>query len=167
MRPKKYMVRLTELEKKRLAAITKKRDRPARQIIRAKILLLLNEEPDRRGKPKPVPEQREIADRCHCEIALIYRVSRQYAEEGIERVLNRKQRKVPLSMRVRTGRAEARICELYNTKPPYGYDRWSLRLLAEVAQDKKIVHYISAPTVAAILKKWGFKPHLKKNRVKV
>ncbi|GHV60072.1 hypothetical protein AGMMS49587_00390 [Spirochaetia bacterium] len=162
MRPKKYTVRLTELEKKRLAAITKKRDSPDRQIVRAKILLLLNEEPDRKGKPKPVLEQRKIADRCHCEIALIYRVSKQYAEEGIERVLNRKKRKVPPSMRVRTGKVEARICELYQTKPPPGYDRWSLRLLADVAQEKKIVHYISAPTVAAILKKWGYKPNRKK-----
>lgn len=166
MRPRKYTVRLTELEKKRLVAITKKRDSPDRQVVRAKILLQLNVEPDRKGKPKPVPGQREIADRCHCEIALIYRVSRQYAEEGIERVLNRKKRKVPLSMRVRTGRVEARICELYQTKPPPGYDCWSLRLLADVAHEKGIVHYISAPTVAAILKKWGLSP-IEKKRVKV
>ena len=43
MKHKKYHVKLTEVEKKRLLEITKKRNQPARQIIRADILLPLDE----------------------------------------------------------------------------------------------------------------------------
>jgi hypothetical protein len=62
MKGKKYHVKLTEAEKKRLLEITKKGKHPVRQIIRANILLHLDE-----GDPA-----RSIAE-----------------QEGIERVLNR------------------------------------------------------------------------------
>jgi hypothetical protein len=48
MKQKKYHVRLTEAEKKRLLEITKKGTHPARQIIWANILLQLDEsDPDK------------------------------------------------------------------------------------------------------------------------
>jgi hypothetical protein len=54
MKGKKCHVRLTETERKRLWEITKKGSRPARQIIRANILLRLDES----GTEKPPAEQR-------------------------------------------------------------------------------------------------------------
>jgi hypothetical protein len=38
---------------------------------------------------KPLAEQEEIARCCGCRIALVYRVSKQYEQEGIDRVCNR------------------------------------------------------------------------------
>jgi hypothetical protein len=75
---KKYHVKLTEAQRKRLLVITKKGIQPVRQIIRANILLHLEES----GKDTRIAEQTEIARRCHGEVALVYRVSRPYEREG-------------------------------------------------------------------------------------
>jgi hypothetical protein len=50
---------------------------------------LLNEGTGYEGKPVKVPEQRGIAERCRCHIDLVYRASKQYVEEGLERAVNR------------------------------------------------------------------------------
>jgi hypothetical protein len=55
MNGKKYHVRLTEAEKKRLLEITKKGKHPARRIIRANILLHLDED----GASRTIAEQKE------------------------------------------------------------------------------------------------------------
>jgi hypothetical protein len=153
MKGKKYPVILTGEEKKRLLEIIKKGNHPARQIVRANILLHLNEETNKQGHPKPVPLQEEIARRCRCEVALIYKVSKQYAKEGIERVLNRKKRETPPVPGIITGEVEAKIIALCCSEPPAGYSRWTLRLLGTKAVELEIVDHISATSVAAILKK--------------
>jgi hypothetical protein len=70
----KYHVRLTEAEKKRLLEITKKGNHPARQIVRANILLQLDE----RDRIATIPEQETIAKHCGCQAALVSRVGKQY-----------------------------------------------------------------------------------------
>jgi hypothetical protein len=80
----KYHVKLTETERKRPLVITKKGSPPARQIIRANILLHLEES----GKDTRIAEQTEIARRCHGEVVLVYRVSMQYEREGIEQLMS-------------------------------------------------------------------------------
>jgi transposase len=149
MKEKKYHVRLTEAEKKRLLEITKKGTRPARQIIRAAILLQLDES----DPAKTIPGQEAIAKRCGCQGALVYRVSKQYEQEGIDRVLNRKVRQTPPVPPIVTGEVEAKIIALCCGKPPAGYSRWTLRLPGSRAVEPGIVEHISAPTVEKIVKK--------------
>jgi transposase len=149
MKGKKYHVRLTEAEKKRLLEITKKGTHPARQIIRANILLHLDEN----GTAKIIAEQEAIARQCGCQAALVYRVSKQYEREGIDRVLNRKERQTPPVPPILTGEAEAKIIALCCGEPPEGYSRWTLRLLGSTAVELGIVEHISVPTVRKILKK--------------
>jgi hypothetical protein len=117
MKQKKYHVRLTEAEKKRLLDITKKGSHPARQIIRANILLHLDES----DPSKTTAGQEEIARQCGCRIALVYRVSKQYEQEGIERVLKRKVRQTPPVPPVVTGEVEAKIIAPCCGEPPEGY----------------------------------------------
>jgi hypothetical protein len=57
---KKYHVRITGAERKGLLDITKKGNHPARQIIRANILLQLDESDTARA----IQEQEGIAKRC-------------------------------------------------------------------------------------------------------
>jgi hypothetical protein len=64
MRGKICQVHLSKDEKQRLEDIVSKGVHPARRIIRARILLLLNEGEGREGKPVKAPGQREIAERC-------------------------------------------------------------------------------------------------------
>jgi hypothetical protein len=149
MKGKKYHVRLTEAEKKRLLEITKKGNHPARQIIRANILLQLDE----RDRAAIIPEQETIAKHCSCQAALVSRVGKQYEREGIDRVLNRKIWESPPVAPIVTGEVEAKIIALCCGEPPEGYNRWTLRRLGTKAVELGIVEHISAPTVGNILKK--------------
>jgi transposase len=111
----------------------------------------LNEGADREGKPVKVPEQSEIAEHCQCHIDLVYTVGKQYADEGLERVLNRRERETPPVPAKVTGEIEAKIIALSCSEPPSGYSRWALRLLEEKS---KVVLGIelSDTTIRGVLK---------------
>jgi transposase len=147
-------VRLTETERKRLLEITKKGNHPARQIVRANILLQLDESDPARS----IAEQEAIAERCGCQAGLVYRVGKQYDQEGRERVLNRKQRETPPVPPIVTGAAEAKIIALCCGEPPAGYSRWTLRLLGSQAVELGIVEHLSAAAVGRILQKTHISP---------
>jgi hypothetical protein len=152
MRGKIYRVQLTEDEQQRLKDIVTKGVHPVRQITRAHILLLLNEGTDQAGKPVRVPEQAGIAKQCRCATSLVYTVSKQYAKEGLERVLNRKKRETPPVPAKVTGDIEAKIIALSCSEPPEGYSRWTLRLLA--ARSKAVLGIdLAYTTIGAVLKK--------------
>jgi hypothetical protein len=61
----------------------------------------------------------------------VYTVSKQYAREGVERVLNRKRRETPPVPAKVTGDIEAKIIAVSCGEPPAGYGRWTLRLPEE------------------------------------
>jgi hypothetical protein len=67
MRGQVYRVHLTKDEKKRLEEIVSKGVHPARQIRRAHLLLMLNEE-----EGKAIAEQSEIAARYGCSTRAVY-----------------------------------------------------------------------------------------------
>jgi transposase len=144
---------------KQLKDIISKGVPPARQITRARILLLLNEGEEHGWKAPPVPAQSEIAERCQCATFLVYTVSKQYVQEGLERVLNRKKREAPpIPVKV-TGEVEAKIIAASCSEPPPGYSRWTLRLLEE--RSKIILGIeLSDTTIRLVLKK-ALKPHQK------
>jgi transposase len=147
MRRKTYRVHLTEDEKERLEEILSEGAHPARQITRARILLLLNE-----GEGKAVMEQREIAERCGCTSRVVYTVSKEYVKEGLERVVNRKKRKMPPVPAKVTGEIEAKIIALSCSEPPVGYSRWTLRLLEERSKVELGIE-LSDTTIGEVLKK--------------
>jgi transposase len=152
MRGKTYRVHLTEDERQRLLDIVTKGAHPVRQITRARILLLLNEGTEHEGKPVKVPEQSGVAERCRCTASLVYTVSKQYAEEGLERVLERKKRDSPPVPAKVTGDVEAKIIALSCGGPPPGYSRWTSRLLAEKSRAAAGIER-SRTTIGTVLKK--------------
>jgi transposase len=107
----------------------KKRNHPARQITRANILLFLDRKPE--GNKGTILTDEEIAERCHCEAKLVYTVSKQYVEQGLDRVLTRKKRETPPVPPKVTGEVEAKIIAMAYSQPPAGYSRWTLRLYEE------------------------------------
>jgi transposase len=150
MRGKQYKVRLTRTERALVSAITKKGNHPARQITRAHILLLLDQKPE--GKKETILSDAEIAERCHCDKKLVYTVSKQYAENGLDRVLTRKKRETPPVPAKVTGEVEAKILAMACSKPPAGYSRWTLRLYE--AHSKKLVGIqLSDTRIREVLKK--------------
>jgi transposase len=152
MRGKTYQVHLTKEEEKRLEDIVSKGVHPARQVRRARILLLLNEGENREGKPVKAPKQSEIARQCGCNVLVVYTVSKQYAEEGLERVLTRKKRKSPPVPAKVTGEIEAKIIALSCGQPPPGYCRWTLRLLEKQSKVELGIE-LSDSTIRGVLKK--------------
>jgi transposase len=158
MRGKVYRVHLTKDEKKRLEEVVSTGVHPARQVRCAHILLSLHEE-----EGKPEREQREIAARYGCTARVVYTVSRQYVEEGIERVLKRKKRERPPVPGKATGEIEAKITAVSCSGPPEGYSRWTLRLLEE--RSKAVIGIeLSDSAIRGVLKKHPLKPHLKECR---
>jgi hypothetical protein len=67
----------------------------------------------------------------------VYTVSKQYAENGLDRVLTRKKRETPPVPAKVTGEVEAKIIAMACGRPPPGYSRWTLRLYE--AYSKKVI----------------------------
>jgi transposase len=150
MRAKQYKVQLTQAERALLSAITKKGNHPARQITRATILLFLDRKPE--GKKGTVRTDAEIAEKCRCDTKLVYTVSKQYAEHGIERVLTRKKRETPPVPPKVTGEVEAKIRAMACGQPPAGYSKWTLRLYEEYSK-KYVGIQLSDTKIREVLKK--------------
>jgi hypothetical protein len=152
MRRKIYRVHLSTDEQQRLEDLMTGGVHPARQITRAHILLLLNEGTDQAGKPVKVAEQSDIATQCRCTTGLVYRVSKQYVQEGLGRVLNRKKRERPPVPAKVTGEVEAKIIAASCSEPPAGYSRWTLRLLEEWSKVMVGIE-LSRTTIGGVLKR--------------
>ena len=147
MKPKKYRVKLTEEERKALERIIKTGKHSAQKIIRANLLLHLDE------NHEPIGCQNYVAEKCGVSTALIYSVSRQYVEQGLDSTLERKKRETPPIQPIAMGEVEARIIALSCSEPPAGYSRWTLRLLERKVVELGIVPTISDNTIGRLLKK--------------
>jgi hypothetical protein len=82
----------------------------------------------------------------------IDRVKKKFIEEGLEESLERRPT-TRIYERKTDGDKEAKLITLYCSKPPKGYAKWSLRLLADKMVELKYVESISHVTVRSVLKK--------------
>ena len=150
MGKKKYVVKLTKKQQKKLRHLTRKGEAKARQLTRARVLLLADE-----NRPKGVKSDEQIADILDVSLATIHRIRRQFATEGFSAALEEK----PRSGRpnIFSIRDAAAITALACTDPPSGYGKWSMRLIADKAVELEYVDSISHQTVFNILKKTIFR----------
>ncbi|MDR1202126.1 MAG: helix-turn-helix domain-containing protein [Tannerellaceae bacterium] len=118
----------------------------ARSITRANIMLNLDEG---LGEKR---EQADVAKLCGVSTVTVYDVSKQYASEGLEAVLNRKKRAPPPVPSKITGETEAKIIVLCCGAPLEGRVRWTLRLLEEKIIELGIAEAISDNTIGRLLK---------------
>lgn len=143
----KYVIELTEAEKERLLEIVTTGKVPARTILRANVLLAS----DRNNKTYMTVAK--IAEAYHTTPTTIEKIRAMYENEGLERVLTRKKRETPPVPAKVTGEVEAHVIALACGAPPEGYEKWSLRLLADKCVELNYIDAISHTTVANILKK--------------
>lgn len=144
-------IRLTEDEQAYLQYIVKNGVHPAKEIIRARVLLML----DRTGKTDHVRYNR-TAEYAGISVQAVYNMRDEYLEhKDIEKYLTRKKRETPPVPAKIDGAAEAKITALAYGHAPDGHSRWTLRLLAEKAVELQIVESISYVRVQQILKKRG------------
>jgi hypothetical protein len=73
--------------------------------------------------------------------------------EGFEAAVERKQRASPPTPPKLDGEGEAKLIAMRLGKPPAGYGRWSLQLLANELVVLEVVESISPETVRKTLKK--------------
>lgn len=132
-----------------LKSIVKSGIHPAKEITRARVLLML----DRTGKSDHVRYNR-TAEYAGISVQAVYNMRDEYlANQDIHAYLTRKKRETPPVPAKVDGRVEAEIIALACSKAPEGHSRWTLRLLAERAVDLNIVDSISYVRVQQILKK--------------
>jgi hypothetical protein len=74
---------------------------------------------------------------------------------GFDAALERKRRATPPTPRKLDGEGEAKLIAMRLGKPPAGYGRWSLQLLADELVAPEVVSSICAETVRKALKKTG------------
>ena len=143
---KKYVVRLTDEERGVCQGIIKKLKGSSEKVRRAHILL--KADADGPGWPDA-----KIADAFDCRVQTIENIRQRFVLEGFEQALERKKRAEPPTDCKLDGEAEAKLIALRLGKPPAGYGRWTLRLLAEEMVSLELVDSISYETVRRTLKK--------------
>ena len=67
--------------------------------------------------------------------------------------LEGEKRQSPPTPPILDGEAEAKVIAMRLGKPPAGYGRWTLRLLAEQAVELEVIDSISHETIRTTLKK--------------
>lgn len=145
---KRYKVTLEKEEREELEAIVKKGSHKSQKVINALILLNCDEGLYQSRSMK----NEDIAAVLRISMRKIDRVKRRFVEEGVEATL-RKRRGKRIYERKVDGDVEAHLIALSCTKPPEGFERWSLRLLADRVVELQYVDSISYETVRRVLKK--------------
>ncbi|MGM0760135.1 MAG: helix-turn-helix domain-containing protein [Thermodesulfobacteriota bacterium] len=76
-----------------------------------------------------------------------------FVEDGLDVALDRKKREKPPREVVFHGAFEARLLALACSEPPKGYQRWTVRLLADKVVELNIAPSVSPMTIQRALKK--------------
>ena len=144
----KYKVTLTEEERSELKKITGKGKHNTQKVLNALILLSCDEGKFQRHRLK----NNEIDRVLHIGARKIDRVKKRFVEEGFEIALSghRGQR---FYQRKADGDFEAHLVALSCSQAPEGYERWSLRLLADKLVELEHIDSVSYETVRRVLKK--------------
>ena len=148
MSKKRYVVELSAGERKQLEALIRKGKSPAKKQLKARILLRADE-----SSLGPKWNDPKIAEALGTYPIMCARVRQQFAEGGIDAVLNRKQRATPPVPPIFDGEKEAKLIALACSKPPKGHAKWTLRLLEKKVVELNIVDRASDNTIGRVLKK--------------
>ena len=144
----KYKVTLTQSERTRLEEVTQKGSHRSQKVLN--VLILLNCD---RGPCQERPTCNEdVAAVLKISMRKIDRVKKRFVEEGLEIALNGRKGE-RLYKKKADGDFEAHLVALSCSKPPEGFSRWSLRMLADRVVELEYIDNVSYETVRRVLKK--------------
>jgi transposase len=143
---KRIDINLQEQERQELEQVIRKGVRSARELTRARILLLSD-----RGQGVG-----QVTEAVMCSRGTVMNVKKRYLKGGLEAALYDKPR--PGAKPKITGDVEAHLIALTCSDPPEGYSRWTLRLLADQLVELELVESISHTAVGQVLKKTNSNP---------
>ena len=155
---KKYIVRLSNDERDRLNALIQKGKGPARQLLKARILLKADASEAGDGW-----SDGQIAEALDTSIDTIARTRQQLVEGGLDDALIRKHSPNSARKPIFDGAAEAKLIALACSPPPKGRTRWTLALLEDAVVELNIVDRASDNTIGRTLKKTRSSPTFRNN----
>ena len=139
----KWVVDLSEEQRRELRALVHKGKASARRITRARVLLLAAE--DRTDD--------EVAAVLHTSRSTVERIRRRFVEHGLEAALSERPR--PGAAPKLDERGQATLIALACSNPPDGRTSWTMQLLADELMIRRVVPSISDEAVRRTLKKTG------------
>jgi hypothetical protein len=148
MANKKFVVKLSGEERKRLRDMIAKGKSKAKTILKARILLKADQ-----GEYGEGWADEEICRALDTNVTMVARVREKLVSEGLDAVFARKKRETPPIEPIFDGKRQAQLIALACSKPPAGRARWTIRLLAEQVVERQIVESAHFNTVARALKK--------------
>ena len=140
---KRYVVKLTDEERGRLRALTRKGKPAARAVRRARTLLLADE-----GRT-----DEQIVAALQSGLSTVARTRQRFVEGGIEAALADRPR--PGAAPKLTPKQQAFVVALACTRPPEGRTRWTMQLLADRLVELEVIPDISDEAIRRLLKKTG------------
>lgn len=146
-----YRVELTSDERSHLEQLTSKGKYNSRVIRRANILLLADNH---------AYSHDAISELTGCGTATVFRVKKQFVEEGLEEALNEGKR--PGRSKVLSAKEEATLVSIACTEPPEGRSRWTLTLLSDSLIALTDLENVSLETIRNRLKNNELKPWKRK-----
>jgi len=141
-----YIVDLTEQERSSLLKLINRGKHSARKLIRARILLLADEE----------KTDREIAAALHASVPTVQRIRQRFVEGGLVHALQERPR--PGAKKKLEAKGEAVLLALARSQPPPGRKGRTLQLLADKLVELRVVDTLSYETVRRGLKKTSSSP---------
>jgi hypothetical protein len=143
---KKYIVRLSDAERLVCQDVVKRLKGSSEKVNRAQILLKADADGAAWADAK-------IAEAFDCRVQTVESLRKRLVTEGFENVLERKPRATPPTPCKLDGEGEAKLIAMRLGKPPAGYGRWSLQLLADEIVALEVVESICPETIRKTLKK--------------
>lgn len=143
---KKYIVRLSDEERVICQAVIKKLKGSSQKVRRSQILL----KSDADG---PAWTDQKIAEAFDCRVQTVENLRKRVVTESFELALNGKTRENPPTPPKLDGKAEAKLIAMRLGKPPQGFGKWTLQLLANQLVKLEVVDSICPETVRMTLKK--------------
>jgi hypothetical protein len=145
---KKYIVTLTEEERKFLTGLVSKGKHRSQKILNALTLLACDE-----GEHQPSrSKNEEIARVLNMSMRKIDRVKKRFVLDGLDVALSGRKGSRIYAKKA-DGDFEAHLVALSCSKPPEGFARWTLRLLADKVIELDYIDSVSHETVRRVLKK--------------
>ena len=145
---KKYIVTLTEEERKTLSDIASKGKQRSQKILNALILLGC----DKGDYQTEHSTNEEMSRVLQISMRKIDRVKKRFVEGGLDAALDKRTGNRIYAKKT-DGDFEAHLIALSCSEPPEGFAPWSLRLLADKVVELNYIDSISHETVRRILKK--------------
>ena len=145
---KTYIVRLSDQERATCTEVVKKLKGTSQKVRRAQMLLKADVE-------GPGWSDAKIVEAFGCRRQTIENLRKRLVTEGFEGALEGKKRATPPNPPRLDGQGEAKLIAMRLGKPPAGYGRWTLHLLADELVALEVVDSISHETVRQTLKKMG------------